>query len=79
MYKKCKDHLERVEEGYFEHMFHALSYGSKMVAGGLAAIVHAFIPSLFQTTASTITSALHQQLQARLARAKAKLDDSKKS
>jgi hypothetical protein len=66
MLKKCKDHLESVEESYFQHLTHALSYGSRMVCGGLGAIVHAFIPALFQTTASRITAQLHEELQARL-------------
>lgn len=74
MFNKCKDHLEGVEETYFQHMCHALSYGSKMVAGGFGAIIHAFIPSIFQTTASRVTAELHQELQGRLARAKAKRD-----
>lgn len=79
MFKKCKEHLHGVEESYFQHMFHALGYGSKMIAGGLGAIVHAFIPALCQTSASRTVAALHDELQSRLAMAKAKRDAEDKS
>lgn len=79
MLKKIRDHLYGVEETYFQHMFHAFGYGSKMIAGGLAAILHAIIPAIFQTTASKITAELHEELQARLAKAKIKRDATKKS
>ena len=72
MLKKIKDHLDGVEEGYFQHMFHAFGYGSKMIIGGLGAIAHALIPSICQTTASRITAELHAELQDRLEKAKAK-------
>lgn len=74
MIKKCKDHLECVEESYFQHMCHALSYGGRMIFGGLGAVLHALIPALCQTTASSVTAKLHEELQARLAKAKAKRD-----
>jgi hypothetical protein len=60
-------------------MFHALGYGLKLVAGGLAAILHAIIPAFFQTTASTITAELYEELQSRLAKAEVKRDASQKS
>ncbi len=74
MMKKIQSHLHGVEETYFEHMFHAFGYGSKMIAGGMGAILHAICPAIFQTTASTITRELNAELQDRLARAKAKRD-----
>jgi hypothetical protein len=72
MFKKIKDHLDGVEEGYFEHLYHASIYGSKMILGGLGAIAHAICPAICQYTASKTVSALHEQLQERLARARAK-------
>ena len=77
MLKRIKEHLESVEENYFQHMFCAFGYGIKMILGGLGAIVHAVCPAIFQTTASRVNAELHSQLQARLARAKAKNDASK--
>lgn len=75
MFKKIKEHLFCVEETYFEHMFFALRYGTKMILGGVGAIVHAFCPAICQTTASRVTAELHEELQGRLARAKAKRDE----
>lgn len=79
MLRKIKEHLEGVEEGYFQHMFHAFGYGAKMIMGGFGAIVHAICPAIFQTTASRTVAELHSELQARLAKAKAKSDAKKTS
>lgn len=57
--KKSKEHLNMVDESYFQHMGFAISVGSKMIIGGLMAILHAFIPSLFQTSASDCIKELH--------------------
>lgn len=79
MHEKIKDHLDGVSETYFEHMFYAFGYGTKMILGGLAAILHAIIPCIFQTTASNTIAELHVKLQDRLARAKVKRNAEKKS
>jgi hypothetical protein len=71
MFKKIKDHLDSVDETYFQHMFHAFSYGLKLIAAGLAALLHAICPAIFQTTASRIVAGLNEQLQSRLTRTKA--------
>ena len=52
MIKKSKEHLNMVNESYFQHMGVASSVGSKMVLGGILAMIHGFIPALFQTSAS---------------------------
>ena len=46
------DHPEAVGEWYFEHMSVALSFAGPLLAAGLAALVHAFLPFLCVTTAS---------------------------
>ncbi len=68
MIRKSSGHLEKVGEGYFEHMGFALCFSVRMIAGGIGGIIHAFIPALCQTTASTTVRALHQEMQDRQAR-----------
>jgi hypothetical protein len=45
-------HPRSVGETYVEHMAAALSFGLTMIAAGLACVVHAFVPALFERTAS---------------------------
>jgi len=47
-------HPNSIGETYFEHLFFALISGVQLVWGGLACIIHAFLPFLFQTTGSQI-------------------------
>ncbi len=72
MMKKIKDHLDGVEESYFEHLYHASIYGFKMIFGGLGAIAHAICPAICQYTASKTVKSLHEELQSRIEKAKAK-------
>ena len=53
-------HPNAVNETYFEHLGFAFVFGVKMTAGGLAALVHAFLPFLFITTASRISDDLRE-------------------
>ncbi|MFL4989952.1 MAG: DUF6356 family protein, partial [Microvirga sp.] len=41
------DHPDSVGEGYLEHMNVALSFAGPLLAAGLAALIHAFLPFLF--------------------------------
>jgi len=52
------EHPHAVGETYFEHMRFALRFGTRMLVGGLAAIVHAVFPFLCITTASRINDEL---------------------
>jgi hypothetical protein len=45
-------HPSSVGETYFEHCLFALSAGIHLLKGGLACIIHAFFPFLFETTGS---------------------------
>lgn len=47
-------HPASVDETYSEHLGFALVFGLKMLLGGVAAVVHAFLPFLFVTTAGRI-------------------------
>jgi hypothetical protein len=45
-------HPNSIGEGYFEHMKFASLFGLNMIVGGLACIIHAIFPFLFQKTGS---------------------------
>ncbi len=56
------EHPASVGETYLEHLVVALGFGLKMTLGGLACIVHAFVPPLFVTTGSRAVRGLHQRM-----------------
>lgn len=47
-------HLTEVNKTYFQHLVIAVSSGVKAIGAGVALIIHAFIPSIFTDTGSTI-------------------------
>ncbi|WP_350335104.1 DUF6356 family protein [Coralliovum pocilloporae] len=55
-------HPESVDETYFEHMGQALSFAGTMAKGMLMALVHAFIPGLFEKSASRLVTGLHDRM-----------------
>jgi len=58
-------HPASVNETYFQHMRFAFGFaGTLMLAAG-AALVHAVVPALCETTASRIVKRLHARLAAR--------------
>jgi hypothetical protein len=56
------DHPAQVNETYFGHMRFALGFGFWLAVAAGAAIVHAVIPALFETTASRILKRLHARI-----------------
>jgi hypothetical protein len=52
------DHPNSVGESYWQHMAFALRFGGRMVLGGAAAMLHAFLPFACLTTASRINDEL---------------------
>jgi len=62
---RINQHLEEVGETYGEHMMHAGSYGVTLVAAGLACLVHAALPFLFERTGSAAIKSLHARMAAR--------------
>jgi hypothetical protein len=60
------DHPDAVGETYGEHMNVALSFAGPLLAAGLAALVHAFLPFLYVTTASTTVKRLHARMTNRV-------------
>ena len=57
-----RDHPESVGETYLEHLFQASYFGMRMVVAGLACLVHALLPCLFETTGRTAISELHSKM-----------------
>lgn len=74
MLDKCKHHLDTVRESYLEHLCFAVQFGLRMMGAGLAAIVHAICPAVFEHTASRILFALHDEVRARQAKKTASTD-----
>lgn len=56
------DHPNSVGENYFQHLASAFSFGARMLASGLACLVHGIFPFLFERTGSTTISVLHQDM-----------------
>jgi len=56
------EHPATVGETYGEHFVFAVTLGSRMVLGGLACIVHGFLPELCKTTGSRTIRALALRL-----------------
>lgn len=55
-------HPVEVGETYGEHFRVASSFGLKMIAGGLACVVHGLCPFLFERTGSDTVRALNSTL-----------------
>jgi len=55
------DHPASVEESYFGHMRFAAWFASRLFAAAAAALVHALLPFLFATTASSIVRQLAER------------------
>lgn len=62
MLRLFKEHPASVGENYFEHMGCALYFGARMFLAGLACLLHAFLPFLFQTTGKRTISDLHHRM-----------------
>ncbi len=58
-------HPASVDETYLQHMRFALGFAFWLTVAGLAALVHALIPALCETTASRILSRLVAKMEAR--------------
>jgi len=58
-------HPHRIGETYLQHMRFALKFGSKMILGGCACLIHAIFPFLFQTTGSRMIQYLQENFSKR--------------
>jgi hypothetical protein len=62
-------HPKEVGESYGEHLVHASGFGLRMIAGGLACLVHAVVPFLFVNTGSRTMDALYRRMNRRAVQA----------
>jgi len=53
------DHPRSVDESYFEHHLFAGGFALRLVGAGLAALVHALVPCLFEKTASNMIAKMY--------------------
>jgi len=58
-------HPQTVDESYGEHFLFALGFAMRLLGAGLAALVHAFIPCLFEATASRMICEMHDRIARR--------------
>lgn len=59
------DHPRSVGESYTQHAVFAASFSARLLVAGLAALIHAFIPALFEKTASRIVAELYEKTRNR--------------
>ena len=58
-------HPREVGESYSEHLVHASGFGLRMIAGGLACLVHAVLPFVFENAGSNAVRRLHGRMTKR--------------
>lgn len=58
-------HPATVDETYFQHMLFALRFAVSLFAAAGAALVHAFVPCMFEKTASRIITRLYERIHTR--------------
>ena len=60
MIKDSKEHLEKANETYAEHLIAACKIGILMIIGGFQAIFHALIPGILTKSASDKIKKLYE-------------------
>lgn len=55
------DHPRQVRETYFQHFLFAMRFSIMLIVAAIAALIHAFVPALFEKTASSIVADLFQR------------------
>ena len=56
------DHPRSVDESYFEHLLFAGGFAVRLMGAGLAALIHALIPCLFEKTAGNMIVRMHSKI-----------------
>jgi hypothetical protein len=67
VFKASRDHLNEVQETYFEHLLAALSISGLLAKAGIACAVHAIVPGLCTRTASRCIARVSSNLNRRVA------------
>lgn len=55
-------HLRQIDESYWQHMKHALSFAFELGLACVVCLVHAFLPFLFEKTGSDRVRRLHDRM-----------------
>ncbi|MDE0765718.1 MAG: DUF6356 family protein [Amylibacter sp.] len=63
--QKFLEHPASVNETYLQHACFALSFSVALFLGAFAALIHAILPPLFQTTTRRIIYKLHERINNR--------------
>lgn len=58
-------HPRSVGESYAQHFRTAMGFGTAMVAGGIACMIHAILPNAFVRTGSDTVKRLYGRMKAR--------------
>jgi hypothetical protein len=74
MYALFLKHPRSIGETYVEHMATALHFGMTMILGGIACMIHALIPALFERAASDTVVSLYDRMTNRRRRAVVEID-----
>jgi hypothetical protein len=59
------DHPASVNETYLQHAGFAFGFAGRLFLASMAALIHAIIPPLFETTASRMIRQMHARIEAR--------------
>lgn len=59
---KLTEHLETVDENYFEHAGHALKFSITLAIAAVVCFIHAIFPFLFEKTGSNIIKKLYDSM-----------------
>jgi hypothetical protein len=55
-------HPASVGESYGAHLIQAMCFGTRLILAGVACMVHALLPFMFERTGSRTVSALHERM-----------------
>ena len=58
-------HPQTVDESYGQHFCFALGFAARLFGAACAALIHAIIPCLFETTASRMIREMHGTIMRR--------------
>lgn len=58
-------HPASVGETYFQHLAFAMRFSGKLFCAGSAALIHAFLPAFFETTASRLIKEMVSEMENR--------------
>jgi len=59
------DYLRSVDESYFEHLLFAGGFALRLLGEGVAALLYALVPCLFEKTASQVITQMHDKIHNR--------------